>query len=103
LLLHFQDDMAIEDHWSFNGRHYARTCEDWLTNLDRNRDELLRVFAGSDCPDRPAIALQRWRMFFMACAELFGFRQGNEWYVSHYLFRRRAAGTTTNQFVEKRA
>jgi cyclopropane-fatty-acyl-phospholipid synthase len=91
LLLHFQDDLAVEHHWTFNGRHYARTCEHWLENLDRHRSELLRVFAASGCPDPPAITLQRWRIFFMACAELFRYRQGNEWFVSHYLFRRRTS------------
>jgi cyclopropane-fatty-acyl-phospholipid synthase len=90
LLLHFQDDLAVEDHWTFNGGHYARTCEHWLKNLDGKRAELLRVFADSGCPDPPAVLLQRWRMFFMACAELFRYRQGTEWFVSHYRFRRRA-------------
>jgi cyclopropane-fatty-acyl-phospholipid synthase len=89
LLLHFQDDLAIEDHWTFNGRHYAQTCEHWLQNLDRNREALLRVFAESDPPEPPAILLQRWRMFFMACAELFRYGRGNQWFVSHYRFHRR--------------
>jgi cyclopropane-fatty-acyl-phospholipid synthase len=89
LLLYFQDDLAVEDHWNFNGRHYAQTCEHWLQNLDRNRAALLRVFAESDAPEPPAILLQRWRMFFMACAELFRYGGGNQWFVSHYRFRRR--------------
>jgi cyclopropane-fatty-acyl-phospholipid synthase len=90
LLLHFQDHLAIEDHWTCNGRHYARTCEHWLQNLDRNRQTLLGVLAETGCPEPPHILLQRWRMFFMACTELFRYRQGNEWFVSHYRFRRPA-------------
>ncbi len=90
LLLHFQDDLAIEDHWTFNGNHYARTCEDWLKNLDCHRDELSSIFAASGCPETPAIQIQRWRMFFMACAELFRYGGGDQWFVSHYRFRRRS-------------
>ncbi|TVS14269.1 MAG: class I SAM-dependent methyltransferase [Planctomycetaceae bacterium] len=97
LLLHFQDDLAIEDHWTFNGNHYARTCEDWLKNLDGHRDELLSVFAASGCPETPAIQLQRWRMFFMACAELFRYGSGDQWFVSHYRFRLRDANIRSQQ------
>jgi cyclopropane-fatty-acyl-phospholipid synthase len=89
--LHFQDQMSLQRRWSVNGRQYARTCEAWLDNVDSSRRELLQMFAASDSPDPPAVMLQRWRMFFMACAELFRYRDGAEWYVSHYLFARNPA------------
>jgi len=89
LLLNFQRDLVLEDQWRFSGLHYARTLEAWRDRCDRQRPELLRVFAPALGPQDAARQLQRWRMFFLACAELFAYRQGREWYVSHYLFSRR--------------
>ncbi len=83
----FDDDLQIERHWAVNGRHYERTANAWLGNLDRHRGEALAVLG--DAAGAPAgIALQRWRMFYMACAELFGLNGGEEWFVGHYRLRR---------------
>jgi len=87
-LLHFQDDVLIEDRRLFSGVHYARTARAWLDNLDARRSEAARVMA-SQHGDQAGIWLQRWRMFFMACEELFAFDGGNHWLVAHYRFRRR--------------
>jgi cyclopropane-fatty-acyl-phospholipid synthase len=89
LLLHFQRDMMLEEHWRFSGTHYARTLEAWLAKCDRQRNELLRLFESTLGRMDVARQLQRWRMFFMACAELFNYGGGGEWFVSHYLFTRR--------------
>lgn len=87
-LLFFQDDLTLEERWLVSGRHYERTCNAWLGKLDGHRDEALAVL-GEDLSGREAkIWLQRWRIFYMACAELFGYRDGREWLVGHYLFRR---------------
>ncbi len=91
LLLHFQDDLCIEDHWSVSGTQYARTLEDWLVLCDRNREELLPQFVEDLGEEEGTRQLQRWRMFFMACAELFAYAGGREWFVSHYRFRKRAS------------
>ena len=89
LLLHFQRDLVLEDHWRLSGMHYARTLEAWLTNCDRQRPDLLDLFASTLGGNGAARQLQRWRMFLMACAELFAYRGGDEWFVSHYLFSKR--------------
>jgi cyclopropane-fatty-acyl-phospholipid synthase len=82
---HFNRDLVVRRQWQIDGRHYARTCEDWLANLDAKRAELLSLFAMRYGRAQAYVRLQRWRMFFMACAELFGFNRGSEWFVEHYL------------------
>jgi cyclopropane-fatty-acyl-phospholipid synthase len=79
LLHHFQDDLAITDEWQLAGTHYARTAEAWYANLMAQRAELAGLLGGRD-------RVERWRVFFLACAELFGFRGGREWLVAHYRF-----------------
>lgn len=89
LLLYFQDHLILEDHWRVNGRHYQKTAEAWLQNMNRHRKEILPVLGKIYGADRSLLWLGRWRIFFMACAELWGFRGGEEWLVSHYRLRKR--------------
>ncbi len=91
LFSNFQEDLTIEQQWKVNGLHYWRTCEAWLSRLDSHRSALLDLFQAQMSPAQARIALQRWRMFMMACAELFRFRSGDEWFVSHYLLRHSTA------------
>jgi cyclopropane-fatty-acyl-phospholipid synthase len=87
-LLYFQDHLKIEDQWRVSGTHYQRTSNLWLENQDRHRDQVLEILAGTYGPDQARRWFHRWRMFFAAVAELFGYANGTEWMVAHYRFRR---------------
>jgi cyclopropane-fatty-acyl-phospholipid synthase len=90
LLLHFQHDLLLEDSWWLSGRHYEQTSNLWLASLDANRARALAAIKPV-YGDSAETWLQRWRMFYMAVAELFGFAHGSEWGVAHYRFSRRRA------------
>ncbi|MDQ1345306.1 MAG: cyclopropane-fatty-acyl-phospholipid synthase [Pseudomonadota bacterium] len=88
LLLYFQDDLRLANHWRVSGTHYQKTAEAWLANMDRERERVLPVLAATYGDGEARRWWVYWRVFFMSCAELFGYRSGQEWLVSHYLFRR---------------
>ena len=89
LPLRFQDDLRVVGRWRWDGTHYEKTANAWLANLDARRDDALPVLATVYGADASAQWLQRWRIFFMACAELFAFERGDAWWVNHTLFERR--------------
>jgi len=88
LLLYFQNDLKIIGHWQVSGTHYQKTSEAWLARMDAARDELLPLIAETYGTENQTRWWVYWRVFFMACAELWGYRKGNEWIVSHYFFRK---------------
>jgi cyclopropane-fatty-acyl-phospholipid synthase len=87
-LLHFQDDLLVEQQWRLSGTHYRKTANAWLARQDRNREEVMGVMTDTFGVEGARLWNQRWRMFWMACAELFGYDNGNEWLVGHYRFVR---------------
>ena len=86
LLLNYPQHMQIEQQWRWNGVHYAKTCRAWLQLLDEHRSAIAPMFAEAYGAKLANVWIQRWRIFYMACEELFAWENGSEWYVSHYLF-----------------
>jgi cyclopropane-fatty-acyl-phospholipid synthase len=90
LLYHFQDRLSVEAHWRVKGTHYQKTAEAWLANMDAQKGEILPFFEEVYGEESAARWFQRWRIFFMACAVLWGYGNGKEWLVSHYLLGHRS-------------
>jgi cyclopropane-fatty-acyl-phospholipid synthase len=88
LFKHFNRDLKVTQQYQWSGRHYQRTGEAWLANLDQRRGEVLQILKAAYGVSEAKRWLNRWRMFFLAVAELFGFAHGEEWFVSHYLLER---------------
>jgi cyclopropane-fatty-acyl-phospholipid synthase len=95
LLLRFQDDLYVTHQWWIDGTHYARTANQWLAALDAARAHAQPLLAASG---DACLAFQRWRMFYMAVAELFGYGRGQEWGVAHYLLRKRRGVRADERF-----
>ena len=88
LLLHHQDELHLERQWRWSGQHYERTCNAWLDRFDDHTDQVRKILQKTYGLDDAERWRQRWRIFYMSCAELFGFNRGNEWWVSHYRFEK---------------
>jgi cyclopropane-fatty-acyl-phospholipid synthase len=89
LLLYFQRDLQLVDHWCINGTHYTRTLRAWLANLDRHQAQIRTIMANVYGAENETRWLVNWRLFFLACAEAWRLERGREYLVSHYLFKNR--------------
>ena len=87
-LLWFQSALNVERRWYVDGTHYQRTANHWLANQDAHREHVMQVLAQAYGSAAAPLWFQRWRMFWMSCAELFGYAGGQEWLVAHYRFVR---------------
>jgi cyclopropane-fatty-acyl-phospholipid synthase len=89
LPLRFQEALQLRERWRWDGRHYERTANAWLANMDAHRAAIWPILEQVYGAAEAARWWMRWRLFFMACAELFGYEGGQQWWVGHYLFERR--------------
>lgn len=89
LFFYFNDDLKIEKHWVVNGTNYGKTSEAWLSNMDKHKKEIMPILENTYGKDQAVKWWVYWRLFYMACAELFNYNKGNEWMVCHYLFEKK--------------
>ena len=88
LPLFFQEHLSIEEQWQWSGLHYEKTANAWLEKMDRNRTSVWPILEQTYGEQATQQWWMRWRMFFMACAELFAYDNGQQWSVGHYLFKK---------------
>lgn len=88
-LLYFNEDLSIEQHWHVSGLHYSKTSEAWLKNMDHHKNEIMPLFENTYGKTEALKWWVYWRIFYMACAELWAYNKGEEWIVSHYLFHKK--------------
>jgi cyclopropane-fatty-acyl-phospholipid synthase len=98
LLRAFDQHLVIEKDWSWEGTHYQKTSEAWLRNQDSHRKEILEILKGVYGEAEAARWFQRWRMFFLAVSELFGYQSGKEWGVSHYRLKKKMSVVSGQHF-----
>jgi cyclopropane-fatty-acyl-phospholipid synthase len=89
LFHYFQDDLLLERQWAVNGQHYEKTANAWVENMYRHRDKIMPILANTYGEHQAKKWWVYWKVFFLACAELWGYQNGNQWQVSHYRFTRR--------------
>lgn len=86
LFYYFSDDLKVKEHWRVNGEHYAKTARAWLDNMDKERDSIIDLFNNHYPSGEAKKWFNYWRVFYMSCEEIWRYRNGREWFVSHYLF-----------------
>jgi len=88
LPLHFQEHLKLNQKWCWDGTHYEKTANAWLENMDQAKSDIYPILKKTYGPRNATQWFNRWRIFYMACAELFGYRNGQEWWVTHYQFEK---------------
>lgn len=85
LMHEFERDLAVSAEWVWDGTHYQKTAEAWVDNIDRNKERVIALFSPEMGVKEAMKMYHRWRIFFLACAETFGYDNGSQWIVAHYL------------------
>ena len=88
---HHADPLALRQSWKVSGIDYSRTLEAWLERMDAQEPELRAILAPVYGAADTTCWWNRWRMFMMACSELFKYGGGEEWFVGHYLLGKKSA------------
>ncbi|KAJ6821133.1 (S)-coclaurine N-methyltransferase-like [Iris pallida] len=89
LLLYFQEDVAVVNHWLVNGMYFARTSEEWLKRMDQNAAAIRPIMESIYGKDSATKWTAYWRTYFIWLAEIFAYKNGEEWMIVHFLFKKK--------------
>ncbi|KAF5178224.1 Pavine n-methyltransferase [Thalictrum thalictroides] len=90
ILLYFQEDVSIVNHWTLSGKHPSLGFKQWLKRLDDNIDEVKEIFESFYGSKEKAMKfITYWRVFCIAHAELYATNNGEEWMLSQVLFKKK--------------
>ena len=81
--------LELDQQWTISGEHYRKTSDAWLSNMAAHRTRLMAILETTYGKHQTRLWWHRWRIFFLACSELFGYAQGEVWPIGHYRFRKR--------------
>ena len=90
LFLYFAGRLRVEGHWWVNGRHYAKTLRAWLARMDAAKPALWPLFERVYAAAGARRWWNYWRVFYLACEELFALGGGDEYGVTHILLAKAA-------------
>ncbi|MFP4198191.1 MAG: SAM-dependent methyltransferase [Halanaerobium sp.] len=88
LLHYFSGDLSLEKQWAVSGSHYQKTLEVWLAIMDQKKHSIYPILESTYGAEKAEKWWNYWRLFFMSSAEFFGYNNGDEWFISHYLFQK---------------
>ncbi|MEA2071616.1 MAG: class I SAM-dependent methyltransferase, partial [Asgard group archaeon] len=89
ILFYFAENFTIEHHWRINGKHYEKTLNSWLWKMKKKKQQLLPIIEDVYGSKNKRKWWVYWKVFFIANAAIFGWKKGNHWFVSHYLFKKK--------------
>nr|5KN4_A Chain A, Pavine N-methyltransferase [Thalictrum flavum subsp. glaucum]5KN4_B Chain B, Pavine N-methyltransferase [Thalictrum flavum subsp. glaucum]5KOC_A Chain A, Pavine N-methyltransferase [Thalictrum flavum subsp. glaucum]5KOC_B Chain B, Pavine N-methyltransferase [Thalictrum flavum subsp. glaucum]5KOK_A Chain A, Pavine N-methyltransferase [Thalictrum flavum subsp. glaucum]5KOK_B Chain B, Pavine N-methyltransferase [Thalictrum flavum subsp. glaucum]5KPG_A Chain A, Pavine N-methyltransfer len=90
ILLYFQEDVSVVNHWTLSGKHPSLGFKQWLKRLDDNIDEVKEIFESFYGSKEKAMKfITYWRVFCIAHSQMYSTNNGEEWMLSQVLFKKK--------------
>ena len=84
-LLFLIDGVTVVEQWLVNGKQFQRSANLWLQNMDKHKKDIIRILEKESDLASSIATFNRWRIYFLTISESYGYNQGSEWMIAHYL------------------